>query len=103
VQHIAAGKFVLTGRLAATFQRHDHVFITEHERDRHTNVFAEVAMQGATGRHTWVGGAAFERESFDPIEVERFAYFHRVPGVFAQDDIRWNDWPWIFCGDAAHR
>jgi outer membrane receptor for ferrienterochelin and colicins len=92
VQHIAAGRFVLSGRLAATFQRHDHLFNTEHERDRHTNVFAEVSMQGATGRHTWVGGAAFERESFDPLEVERFAYFHRVPGFFAQDDMRWTDW-----------
>jgi iron complex outermembrane receptor protein len=92
VQHIAAGKFVLTGRLAATFQRYDHLFAAEHERDRRTNVFAEVAMHGAAGRHTWVGGAAFERESFDPIEVPRFNYFHRVPGFFAQDDIRWNDW-----------
>ncbi len=92
VQHIAAGRFVLSGRLAATFQRHDHLVLELHERDRHTNVFAEVAMQGANGRHTWVGGAAFERESFDPLEVERFAYFHRVPGFFAQDDIRWNDW-----------
>ena len=44
------------------------------------------------GRHTWVGGVAFERESFDPLDVPQFAYFHRVPGLFAQDDIRWTDW-----------
>jgi outer membrane receptor for ferrienterochelin and colicins len=91
IQNIAAGRYVVSGRIAATFQRHDHLFYTTHERDRHTNVFAEVAVRGASGRHTWVGGAAFERESFDPIEVPRFAYFHRVPGFFAQDDIRF-DW-----------
>ena len=62
------------------------------ESDRHTNVFAEAAIRGARGRHTWVGGVAFERESFDPLDVPQFAYFHRVPGVFAQDDIRWRDW-----------
>ena len=50
------------------------------------------AVRGAAGRHTWVGGAAFERESFDPLEVAQFAYFYRVPGLFAQDDIRWTDW-----------
>lgn len=92
IQHIAAGQYVISGRMAATFQRHDHVFATAHERDRHTNVFAEVAVRGAAGRHTWVGGAAFERESFDPIEVPRFNYFHRVPGFFVQDDVQWNDW-----------
>jgi outer membrane receptor for ferrienterochelin and colicins len=92
IQHIAAGKYVITGRLAGTFQRHDHLFYTMHERDRHTNVFGEVAVRGTAGNHTWVGGAAFERESFDPIEVPRFAYFHRVPGFFAQDDIRVSDW-----------
>jgi outer membrane receptor for ferrienterochelin and colicins len=92
IQHIAAGRYLLTGRVAATYQRHDHLFYTTQERDRHTNVFGEVAISAAEGRHTWVAGLAFERESFDPLDVERFAYFHRVPGFFAQDDIRWNDW-----------
>ena len=83
---------VLTGRLAATLQRHDHLFGSTSERDRHTNVFAEAALRGATGRHTWVGGVAFERESFDPLDVPQFAYYHRVPGFFVQDDVAWADW-----------
>lgn len=97
-QRIVAGRFVVTGRIAATFQRHDHVFATTHERDRHTNVFGETAVSGATGRHTWVAGAAFERESFDPLEVPRFNYFHRAPGVFVQDDMRWSDWLTVSAG-----
>ena len=92
IQHVAGGRFVLSARLAGTFQRYDHVFDTTHERDRRTNVFAEASMAGVTGRHNWVGGVAFERESFDPLEVPRFAYYHRVPAVFGQDDIRLSDW-----------
>ncbi|MEO7132799.1 MAG: TonB-dependent receptor [Vicinamibacterales bacterium] len=91
-QEILNDALVLTGRLAATLQRHDHLFGSITERDRHTNIFAEAALRGAAGRHTWVGGVAFERESYDPLDVRQFAYFHRVPGVFGQDDIHWNDW-----------
>jgi outer membrane receptor for ferrienterochelin and colicins len=98
VQHIAADRFVMTARIAATFQRHDHLFGTLHERDRHTNVFGETAVRGAFGRHTMVVGAAFERESFDPLEVPRFNYFHRAPGFFVQDDIQWNDWLTVSAG-----
>ncbi len=91
-QEIVRGSLILNGRVAATLQRHEHVFGSTSERDRHTNVFAEASVRGLRGRHTWVGGVAFERESFDPLDVPRFAYFHRVPGIFGQDDIRWNDW-----------
>lgn len=91
-QEVVRDSLLLSGRVAATLQRHDHLFGSMTESDRHTNVFAEASVRGARGRHTWVGGVAFERESFDPLQVPRFAYFHRVPGVFAQDDIAWNDW-----------
>ena len=91
-QEIVRGSLILNGRVAATLQRHEHMFGSTSERDRHTNVFAEASIRGLRGRHTWVGGVAFERESFDPLDVPRFAYFHRVPGIFGQDDIRWSDW-----------
>ena len=35
------------------------------ERDRHDTLFGEVALRGAAGRHTWVAGAAFERDTYD--------------------------------------
>jgi outer membrane receptor for ferrienterochelin and colicins len=91
-QEIFRGSLVFNGRVAATLQRHEHVFGPVREHDRHTNVFAEASMRGVRGRHTWVGGVAFERESFDPLDVPQFAYFHRVPGLFAQDDMRLLDW-----------
>ena len=91
-QEIIRDSLLVTARVAATLQLHDHLFGSTAENDRHTNVFAEAAIRGARGRHTWVGGVAFERESYDPLDVPRFAYFHRVPGIFVQDDIRWSDW-----------
>ena len=92
-QEIVRDTLVVNARVAATLQRHENVYAgADFERDRHTNVFAEASIRGARGRHTWVGGVAFERESFDPLDVPAFAYFHRVPGLFAQDDIQWNDW-----------
>jgi outer membrane receptor for ferrienterochelin and colicins len=92
-QEIVGDRLILNARVAATLQRHGSIFAgAESERDRHTNVFAEASIRGLRGRHTWVGGVAFERESFDPLDVPMFAYFHRVPGLFAQDDIHWNDW-----------
>lgn len=91
-QEIIRDTLIVNGRIAATLQRHNHLFGSTSEHDRHTNVFAEASIRGLRGRHTWVGGVAFERESFDPLDVPRFAYFHRVPGIFGQDDIRWNDW-----------
>ena len=91
-QQIVRGSLIVNARVAGTLQRHDHQFGSTIEHDRHTNVFAEASVRGLSGRHTWVGGVAFERESFDPIDVPRFAYFHRVPGLFAQDDMRLLDW-----------
>ena len=91
-QQIVRGSLIFNGRVAGTLQRHDHQFGSITEHDRHTNVFAEASVRGLSGRHTWVGGVAFERESFDPLDVPRFAYFHRVPGLFGQDDIRFSDW-----------
>ena len=92
IQRIVRDRYFISGRLAATYQKHNHLFYTVRERDRHTNVFGEVSVRGAAGRHTWVGGVAYERESLNPLDVGRFEYFHRVPGFFAQDDIQWRDW-----------
>lgn len=91
-QSIIRGRFVLTIRGAAAWQRHDHRFGDVRERDRHDTVFGEAALRGTAGRHTWVAGAAYERDEYAPIDVPRFAYAHDVPGVFAQDDMDLAAW-----------
>jgi len=91
-QLILRKKYVLTTRAAVARQRHDHQFGDVIERDRHDTAFGEVAVRTATGRHTWVAGAAIEHDSYRPRDVPRFAYTFTVPGVFLQDDVDIARW-----------
>ena len=86
------GGEVLTARAAVAHQRHDHRFGDVTERDRHTTLFGEVALRGSAGRHTWVAGAALERDAYDPLDTPRFEYAFTVPGVFVQDDVEIAPW-----------
>ena len=85
-------KYVMTARGAVAQQRHDHQFGEMRERDRHATVFAEVAIRGSAGRHTWVAGAALERDAYRPRDVPRFGYTFTVPGIFIQDDVEIARW-----------
>jgi iron complex outermembrane receptor protein len=79
-------------RSAAAWQAHEHRFGEVRERDRHETFFGEVAVRGAVGRHTWVAGAAMERDGYDARDLSRFDYAYWVPGVFAQDDVTVAPW-----------
>jgi iron complex outermembrane receptor protein len=86
-QLLINGRYVLTARLAAARQRHDHRFGEVLERDRHDMAFGEVAIRGTGGRQTWVAGLAIERDAFKARDVSRFGYTFTVPGAFAQHDV----------------
>ena len=92
VQSLVQGKYVLTARLAASSQHHSHVYGEILERDRHDMLFGEVSARGTSGRHTWVLGAAVERDGYCPQDVPRFGYMYLTPGVFAQDDVTITPW-----------
>ena len=51
-----------------------------------------MSATGAAGRHTWVAGAAFQRESYAARDVPRFDYAYNVPGFFAQDEFAAASW-----------
>jgi len=91
-QFLVRKRFVVTARGAATSQHHDHRFGEIQERDRHNLLFAELAIRGTSGRHTWVAGVAAEREAYRPVDVPRFEYTYTTPGVFVQDDILVAPW-----------
>jgi iron complex outermembrane receptor protein len=91
-QFLVAGRFVVTMRAAVSSQQHDHLFGPVRERDRHDNVFGETALRGQAGRHTWVGGIAFEHDRYDPRDLPQFAYSFNAPGIFAQDDVAIASW-----------
>lgn len=85
-------RFVLSARAAAVGQWHDHRFGEVRERDRHSTLYGEVALRGASGRHTWVVGGALELDDYRSEDVPRFDYSFTEPGLFAQDDIVVADW-----------
>src|SRR5688500_11187321 len=68
-QMLLRQKYLLSGRVAFMQQRHEHQFGDVRERDTHDSVFGEVTVRAAAGRHTWVGGVALERETYDPDDL----------------------------------
>ena len=87
-----AGRSVVTARAALARQWHDHQFGETLERDRHDTGFAELTVRRAAGRHTWVAGAAVERDAYQPADVPRFGYAFTTPGLFVQDDVDVRSW-----------
>jgi outer membrane receptor for ferrienterochelin and colicins len=91
-QTLWRGAYVVTARGAVSQQHHRHTFGEFMERDRHGTMFGEVALRGSRGPHTWVLGAAVERDAYRPTEVPQFTYSFTTPGVFAQDDVEVRPW-----------
>ena len=85
---VTTGGRVLTARGSATDQDHTHTFGPVVERDDHRTLFGELSLTGTTGRHTWVAGAAVQRDRFRSRDVPRFNYTHVVPGAFVQEEFR---------------
>jgi outer membrane receptor for ferrienterochelin and colicins len=85
-------RYVLAARGAWMEQHYDHQFGEIRERDRHETAFGELTLRAPAGRHTFVAGAALERDAYRPIDVPRFEYTFMVPGVFAQDDLDVARW-----------
>lgn len=89
---VFARNYIVALSGAAVSQSHDHFFGEIRERDRHDSVFAEASVRHTAGRHTWVAGVGLDEESFNPLDVPRFAYDYTIPGLFAQDDIVVSPW-----------
>ena len=102
-QTLWRGRHVVTARGALAWQRHAHRFGATRERDAHDTAFAEVAVRGTAGRHTWVTGVAYERDDYTPRDVPQFAYTYHVPGVFVQDDLDLTPWLSVSASGRADR
>ena len=83
---VVGGNRVLAVRASGMTQRRDRTFGAVVEPDRSVTVFGESSLTGTAGRHTWVGGAAIQRDTFESAAVPRFDFTHTTPGVFAQDE-----------------
>jgi outer membrane receptor for ferrienterochelin and colicins len=76
------GTFHLRG--SGMTQDHQHVFGDIFEDDRHGTVFGEASLASQSGGTSWVGGAAFQRDSFRSKTFPTFDYSYEVPGLFGQ-------------------
>ena len=83
---------LLSVRGSGSLQSHGHRFGEVREDDRHRTGFAEAALSGGIGPHTWVAGLALQRETYAADHVEGFDYTHTVPGVFVQADLAPTRW-----------
>jgi outer membrane receptor for ferrienterochelin and colicins len=81
---------LLAGRSSFTGLDHDHTFGTRGEHDRHRTFFAEASVTGTAAAHTWVGGIAWQGDTYSSRDVPAFDYRYSVPAVFGQDDITLN-------------
>ena len=88
------GRFLLPGgdrllsvRGSGALQDHEHRFGEVRESDRHASTFAEAALSGASGPHTWVLGAALQHDVYRSGPLPAFDYAHTVGGLFAQDEV----------------
>jgi iron complex outermembrane receptor protein len=66
------GGRVLAMRASSMLQRTEHTFGSVNEERRSRTWFGETSLTGTTGRHTWVGGAALQRDTFRSPDVPRF-------------------------------
>ncbi|MBB5707317.1 TonB-dependent receptor plug domain-containing protein [Sphingopyxis panaciterrulae] len=78
------GLGTLNLRASAMRQDHLHRYGAVVEDDRHTNLFAEASLAGASGATSWVGGVAFQSDGFRSDTFPAFDYTYDVPGIFAQ-------------------
>jgi outer membrane receptor for ferrienterochelin and colicins len=89
---LVADDRLLSVRASAMGQRHAHLFGDVRERDLHTTAFGELALTGTDRGHTWVVGAALQREGYGARDVPRFDYAHTIPSLFVQDEVSPAEW-----------
>jgi len=91
-QTIVGGRYVAIARGSFVWQRQEHLFGDTTERDTHTTAYGEVTIRGAAARHTWVAGAAIDRDAYDSKDLPAYGFTYTVPGVFGQDEIEVAKW-----------
>ena len=81
------GEMVLTVRGSLARLQQDRLFGGLEELGLRRTWFGEGSLSGTSGRHTWVVGAAFQQDEYDPIQAAQAQYRFSAPAIFAQDEI----------------
>jgi len=64
----------------------DRTFGDVRERGVRATGFGEISLQGASTRHTWVVGGAYQHDGYNARDFPMFDYSFDAPAVFAQDE-----------------
>jgi iron complex outermembrane receptor protein len=89
---LLGGSRLLSLRGSGVVQSHDHGFGARRERDVHATGFSELALSGSAGPHSWVIGAAIQRDDYSAEDVSGFDYAFTIPSVFVQDEYAAAGW-----------
>jgi iron complex outermembrane receptor protein len=65
----------------------EQTFGDVHEPIRLTTALVETSLDGTSGRHNWVVGAAFQQDQFRDDTFPAFDFAYDVPALFAQDEL----------------
>lgn len=103
VGKLLLGSRLLTLRASAMSQVHSHGFGAVGEDDAHATGFTEAAYSASVGRHTWVGGAAFQAERYRAHDVAGVDYTHLVQSVFVQEAFAATEWLTVSLAARADR
>ncbi|MEM7098387.1 MAG: TonB-dependent receptor [Pseudomonadota bacterium] len=68
-------------------QSHDHRFSTLLEKDEHETMFIEASLAGEADHMSWVGGVAYQTDTYEGKTFPVFDYSYESPAVFAQIDL----------------
>ena len=82
------GKTLAVVRGSFVRNTQDRVFGAARENGTRQTWFGEASLTGGRGRHTWVGGATFQRDGYESPDLPQFNFSFSSPAVFAQDEIR---------------
>ena len=81
------GNAVLTLRGSLSRLQQDRTFGGLKELGLRRTWFGEGSLSGTRGRHTWVVGAAFQQDEYDPVQAAHAQYRFAAPAIFAQDEV----------------
>ena len=73
-------------RASGTQQSHDHRFGALLEQDEHETMLVETSLSGETSSVSWVGGLAYQADSYDSETFPVFDYNYDAPALFVQVD-----------------
>lgn len=82
------GKSLVSARGSFVRNQVARAFGEAREEGARTTWFGEASITGSRGRHTWVGGAAFQRDRYRSPRLNRFDFTFSSPALFVQDEMR---------------